>query len=258
MGFPGPTGERGEPGEPGLIGKQGDPGEKGEPGIPGVAGIQGARGDRGERGLIGMKGEPGEPGEPGLIGKQGPPGERGEIGPQGPQGLLPVVKLWSRDEVYYSADVVAHEGATWQALKDTSQVPGGGEAWICLAQSGQNGEAGKDGRSPQVRGLFNSEFKYRSLDIVVIDGSTYIAKVDNPGRCPGEGWQSLVKPGKSGPQGERGLQGERGVRGEPGAMIVGWRVDRAGFRAVPIMSDDTAGPVLELRSLFEQFQEEAG
>jgi hypothetical protein len=63
--------------------------------------------------------------------------------------------------------------------------------------------------------------------------------------------------GKKGVPGPRGDKGERGAKGEPGPTIVAWKVDHVAYRAVPLMSDSTFGPVLELRPLFEQFFLEA-
>jgi hypothetical protein len=37
-------------------------------------------------------------------------------------------------------------------------------------------------------------------------------------------------------------------------MIVSWQVDRERFRASPLLSNGTVGPMLELRSLFEEYQ----
>jgi hypothetical protein len=48
-------------------------------------------------------------------------------------------------------------------------------------------------------------------------------------------------------------QGVSGVA----VFIQKWRLDRANYIAVPVMSDGREGPPLELRSLFEQFHTEA-
>jgi hypothetical protein len=36
-------------------------------------------------------------------------------------------------------------------------------------------------------------------------------------------------------------------------VIIGWKVDRKTYRAVPFYSDGKPGPAIELRDLFEQF-----
>jgi hypothetical protein len=95
-----------------------------------------------------------------------------------------------------------------------------------------------------------------------MDGASFIAKRDDPGICPGEGWQLMSrqgKPGRRGENGKRGLPGEKGdpgERGESAPTIAAWLIDREGYRASPRMSDGTVGPMLELRGLFEQFLSE--
>jgi hypothetical protein len=52
-------------------------------------------------------------------GAMGPPGPSGPRGEQGPPGKLPLVKLWMPETVYYAGDVVAYDGGTFQAKRDT-------------------------------------------------------------------------------------------------------------------------------------------
>jgi Collagen triple helix repeat (20 copies) len=254
----GESGPQGEKGERGDKGEQGAEGQIGNPGIQGERGIKGEKGERGEKGeqgIIGPIGPPGITGEKGDKGDAGIAGERGERGLKGDQGLLPEVRIWKPETVYYACEVVTHEGTLWQAVRDTGQMPGHKD-WICLALSG------KDGISPVVRGTYNSVMAYSKLDIVALNGGSFISRVDNPGACPGSDWQLLTSPGKTGkpgepgPRGEQGLKGDKGLRGDKGATIVGWEVDRSSYIAVPIMSDGGRGPNLELRSLFEQYQNE--
>jgi hypothetical protein len=89
--------------------------------------------------------------------------------------------------------------------------------------------------------------------------TSFIATKDDPGICPGPGWQPLRKrgkPGRKGETGKRGMHGEKGEKGEPGTSIISWQLDRVNYRASPLMSKGTAGPMLELRGLFEQFLSE--
>jgi len=51
----------------------------------------------------------------------GPPGPSGPRGEQGPPGKLPLVKLWVPETVHYQGDVVAYDGGTFQAKRDTGQ-----------------------------------------------------------------------------------------------------------------------------------------
>ena len=59
--------------------------------------------------------------------------------------------------------------------------------------------------------------------------------------------------GNDGRDGATGERGSIGPRGEPAPAITGWRVDRAAYAAVPLLSDGSEGAPLELRDLFKQF-----
>jgi hypothetical protein len=149
--------------------------------------------------------------------------------------------------------VVAHDGGTFQASRDTGQPPSHAD-WLCLAT------AGRDGESVAVRGTFDETADYRRLDVVALNGGSFIALRDAPGPCPGPGWQLIASQGKrgaAGEKGERGPPGPRGDAGASGATIRDWKVDRARYLATPLMSDGGEGPPLELRGLFEQFLLEA-
>jgi len=95
-----------------------------------------------------------------------------------------------------------------------------------------------------VRGTFQPGTSYSRGDMVALDGGSFIARRDNPGKCPGDGWQLMAK------QGTRGIAGPKGERGPPGNTITSWIVDRSNFRVTPRMSDGTLGPPLELRELY--------
>jgi hypothetical protein len=102
---------------------------------------------------------------------------------------------------------------------------------------------------------------YRALVIVALNGGAFIARHDDPGPCPGEGWQLIARQGARGVAGQKGERGEKGERGPAGLApplpkLARWSIDRAKFRAVPIFADGSEGPPLELRPLFEQFQDE--
>jgi hypothetical protein len=157
------------------------------------------------------------------------------------------------ETVYYEGDVVAYDGGTFQAKRDTGQPPSHTD-WICLAP------AGRDGNSITVRGTFNETADYRRLDVVALNGGSFVALKDTPGPCPGSGWQLLASQGKRGVAGARGERGERGPEGDPGlsgVTIRDWKIDRASYVATPVMSDGREGPPLELRGLFEQFLKDA-
>jgi hypothetical protein len=269
----GPAGDRGEPGaagppgaagEPGPVGPAGNPGSEGPPGSTGAPGARGADGALGQPGPAGERGLAGAVGEAGPIGAAGPPGERGEPGPVGPIGALPAVRAFVAGAVHYRGDVVADAGGLFQATKDTGQ-PTSHADWTCLARAGCNGS---DGKSIEVRGTFDPAAKYGRLDIVALNGGSFIARQDDPGECPGPGWQLFASPGKRGEPGVRGSPGTPGAPGAPGAkgdpgvrgergfaavLIREWKLDRSTYTATPIMSDGSEGPPLELRSLFVQF-----
>jgi hypothetical protein len=178
---------------------------------------------------------------------RGPPGRAGQ------DGKLPQAKLW-RDQVHYAGEVVVYDGSCYQAVNDTGKTPSHSKDWTLLAV------AGCDGKSIRHRGAFEDGVEYRALDAVLVDGTSYLAIVDDPGPCPtGKGWQLLAtagrdgKEGATGPQGERGERGLIGPRGEPAPTINSWRLDRASYTATPLLSNGLEGAALELRGLFEQF-----
>jgi hypothetical protein len=184
---------------------------------------------------------------------EGPPGEPGARGEPGPPGKIERLRAFIDGEVHYEGDVVLHMGGTYQARCDTARAPPH-DNWACLAT------AGRDGRSVRVRGTYRAGDAYEALDIVALNGGSFIARRDSPGDCPGdcpgEGWQALTLPGKRGLQGERGLHGERGPQGQPGKSgpaIIGWEIDSENYAVCTVLSDQTRSTPLDLRGLFEQF-----
>jgi hypothetical protein len=178
------------------------------------------------------------------MGIQGPQGERGEKGERGSVGrIVP----WT-DRIFYSGELVTSRGSTWQAVNDTAKEPNEtSKDWqmICAA--------GSAGASFVVRGTFDPTQKYGPLDVVTLDHSWFVARKDDPGACPGPGWQS----GPVGKKGEKGLVGERGVKGEPGKPAAHWiGVKLEGFDVVTVLSDGTLGPRFSLAPMFEAFEAE--
>jgi hypothetical protein len=225
-------------GEPGPAGPPGQPGEPATP-VPGPPGPPGP---------AGPPGDPGQPGEPG----KGEPGSPGPAGKDGAPGKLAKVRQW-KEGVWYDGDIVRHNGGTYQAERDNATMPGSGADWICIAAPGL------DAPLLNVRGTFVADGQYKRLDVVALNGSSFVARSDHPGDCPGDGWQLIASAGRPGKPGPRGEQGERGAQGGPGRaapVIVAWEIDRKHFRATPVMSDKSEAPPLELRALFEQYQTE--
>ena len=68
-------------------------------------------------------------------------------------------------------------------------------------EPGPRGEAGADAYPGRACGLFDEAAEYRARDVVALNGSAFMARYDEPGECPGEGWMLLSQKGK---RGERG------------------------------------------------------
>lgn len=242
----------GEDGAPGIDGKDGADGVNGVDGKDGTDGADGQGVDdvdlrildddtvalsfvRGEltetfefpiiHGKDGLDGKDGEPGPQGAPGRDGIDGERG---PEGPIGKMSAVQDWT-DEVHYEGSVRHHNGATYQAVKDTGREPPHDD-WQLIASAGRDGA---DGRSFNVRATWSDEEEYRAMDVVAAEGSAFVARCDNPGACPGPDWQVISIRGKSGKQGDRGAPGPKGDRGEPGPSVTRATIDDEGlFRLV--------------------------
>ena len=136
-------------------------------------------------------------------------------------GQVPRISEW-QPGVHYEGAAVTHRGATWQAVRDTGTEPPGDD-WVCIA------ERGADGRTPTFRGAWKTANGYEALDVVALEGSSFVAIRDAPGVCPGDGWRLVASRGKSGPPGVAGPQGERGWPGPPGASVAAFDVDGDGL-----------------------------
>lgn len=115
----------------------------------------------------------------------------------GQDGKLPVVKAWE-DRVYYEGEVCSHDGATYQASADTGRAPPHDD-WTCIAAKGA---PGKDAAEIAPMRTYDPEAEYKRLSIVTLNGASFIALHDEPGPCPGEGWQLMAQQGKRGKPGE--------------------------------------------------------
>jgi hypothetical protein len=137
--------------------------------------------------------------------KDGKDGERGPEGLPGKDGKLAIAREWT-NRVHYEGDVVRHNGSTYQALADTGQQPPHGD-WGELASRGTNGIGFV------LRGTYDAAAEYKQHDIVMINRNSFAAKYDNPGECPGDGWQLF------GPSGQRGKEGPPGMKGADGRSV---------------------------------------
>lgn len=147
-------------------------------------------------------------------------------GRDGAPGKLPLVEEWT-DRVHLESEVVAHEGSTWQALRHTGKAPPH-EDWRCIARAGRDGAAG---RGINVRSTWSAAETYAANDLVALDGGSFVARRDDPGPCPGEGWQLVAMRGKPGKPGEKGDKGDtvKGDRGPPGPGVAALSIDETGL-----------------------------
>jgi hypothetical protein len=164
---------------------------------------------------------------------------------------LPVARQWIANTAALAGEMFAHHGALWQAKTNTGQEPQEGANWLCVSAPGRDGEPG---RSLRTRGLYRRDGNYKELDVVVLNGSSFVAKCDNPGECPGENWQVNALVGKRGEPGDRGLQGRQAdvAALEKRCAISSWATGDD-YVATPTYPNGRSGAPLNLRPLFERF-----
>lgn len=176
----------------------------------------------------------------------------GAPGPAGSPGKLEIVKDHVEGRVYYERDlVVAGDGALYQAECDTAATPPDTD-WRCITRAGRDG---KDAVNFRVEGTYSPDAKYRRLSIVMLNGSSFVARHDDPGPCPGGGWQLFTSVGK------RGQQGPKGERGPAGPLAITPRIASTEIDAsynLLILYTDNSSDTIPLRPAFEQFQMEIG
>jgi hypothetical protein len=179
----------------------------------------------------------------------------GAPGPAGPPGKMEIVKDHVEGRVYYEHDlVVAGDGALYQAERDTAATPPHAD-WRCITRAGRDGE---DALNFRIEGTYDPAATYRRLSIVTLNGSSFAACRDDPGPCPGDGWQLIASAGRRGQQGPKGDRGERGLMG-PSAIvprIASTNID-AGYNLNLIYTDGSTDSI-PLRAAFEQFFAETG
>lgn len=143
-----------------------------------------------------------------------------EPGAPGAPGKLGMVRAWE-DRVFYEAEIATFDGAIYQALRDTGRTPPH-EDWLCVVA---RGEPGKDAAEIEITGTFDVTRAYKRLNVVALNGGSFIAKRDDPGPCPGDGWQLVAS------QGNRGKPGDavKGDPGRPGPAVRSIEVDDQGM-----------------------------
>ena len=99
---------------------------------------------------------------------------------------------------------------------------------------------------------------YAELDIVSFDGNAYIARSDNPGIVPCDGWELIIdqQAGQARPSRGKRQKGAKGDKGDDAQEIR--HIDPVSYRAIPFMSNGQPGAALEPRDLFLRFLEEWG
>ena len=76
--------------------------------------------------------------------------------------------------------------------------------------------------------FYRSGERYQVLDIVSKNGGSFIARRDDPGECPGDGWTNLTLPGRrgaEGPVGPKADKGDQGAKGDAAPTILEWGID---------------------------------
>jgi hypothetical protein len=133
------------------------------------------------------------------------------------------VEMWFPNR-YPRGVTVAHRGGTWRCVatqgaeaahepNPDSPVWLGVTVGICemkarkisvgkgelIARLSNGSELKVDIPLPKLtmRGTHNSDQSYSELDVVSKEGGSFVAKHDNPGACPGPGWQMMAARGKS-------------------------------------------------------------
>jgi hypothetical protein len=226
----------------GEDGEDGETGPRGEPGPPGPAGINGRDGENGEKGESGEQGPPGEA-IAGPQGERGEKGDRGDRGEPGPPGSFDAPEPW-QERIYYEGQLTFIDGSTYCARRDTARRPPHDD-WGPVAL------AGKDGITGEPRGGYEPGESYRKLDRVTHNGSEWIARRDEPGPLPGDGWML-------GAQRAKGRPGDRGERGERGLEGIGIRKAELNGWSIVLTLSDGAAIGLDLRPLFERYDRERG
>jgi hypothetical protein len=173
----------------------------------------------------------------------------GAPGPVGPPGKLEIVKDHVEGRVHYERDLVVAKGALYQAERDTAAVPPHTD-WHCITRAGRDG---KDALNFHIEGTYDPAEKYHQLSIVALNGSAFAARYDDPGPCPGDGWQLIASAGRAGKPGPKGDRGERGPIGPPATVPRIVTTDIDPMYNLNFQYADGSRDTIPLRPAFEQF-----
>jgi integrin beta 3 len=210
----------GLPGEPGRDGSDGADGKDGQEGPPGKDGRDGIDGKDGRDGIDGKDGMPVEPDIDALA--------KAIFDRLREQCLELDEALFSARKRFDSLAAAMQERIA--TLKDGEPGPPG--------EPGPQGIPGSDGVTGEARGLYDPKANYSRLDHVSFNGSEWIARRDDPGALPGDGW----------------MLGAQGKRGKAGVGI-----ETASTRGYVLILELTGGKTVsvDLAAMFERYHEES-
>jgi len=161
-------------------------GDTGATGASGATGETGPRGLQGERGLQGPQGLSGTNGPTGATGPQGPQGDPGPTGPQGAGGPAATVTVGAvTTGIAGSSASVTNSGSSSQAVLDIT-IP--------------RGDTGASG-SFTWRGTWSSATAYGTNEVVLYNGTSYIAVANNQNVIPSSDstkWNIMARAGAEG------------------------------------------------------------
>jgi hypothetical protein len=190
-------------------------------GAPGRRGPQGRQGPAGRAGAAGKDGAPGATGAVGATGPAGPAGAKGDAGATGATG---------------PAGARGDTGAT--GARGATGPQGATGAQGATGPQGAPGLEGEPGPPIDFRGQWDGNTSYAVGDAVALDGTSYIALMNNFDLTPGsddEVWAVLAQKGATGKAGPIGPTGNTGATGPAGAGFT----DVATVSAAGAVSDRT-------------------
>jgi integrin beta 3 len=187
-------------------------------------------------------GEPGMPGEKGMPGERGEKGDKGDPGEPAPDPTEDIVAAalekvredrLELDEKLFAA-TRRFERLSTELEERLANIKDG--------EPGPQGEPGPAGRdfTGEARGKYDNSETYLKFDRVAYNGSEWLARKDDPGPLPGEGW----------------MLGVQGKAGRPGAPGVG--IQRATTKDYALVLEMTDGKTMtiDLRGMFARYDEE--
>ena len=206
--------------------------------IPGPQGPQGLVGPPGQQGFQGLQGPQGVAGN---DGQQGIQGIQGDPGPQGTAGQQWVYRgAYDGGITYAPNDYVTFNGSSYVMINfigaggyDPIGWPGSWQLIASKGDQGPQGAVGPAGADSTVmgpagqavyswRGGWDYSWMYSVNDVVVYDGSSYVATQSQAYNSPYEGssnWQLIARRGDQGPTGADGAQGPTGANGMDGGYF---------------------------------------